>query len=371
MLMLPVIARSIATKQSRSGCIRTIGLPARHAIHDNGPRCLFSVCLASLLIYAFAFGFVLDRPLALGFLRRQIDAKLARAASIDRPKLVILAGSNGPYSHRCEVIEPILGMPCVNGGVAVGIGLDYLFERWRVVLRPGDVVYLPMEEAQYVRTRAATALGPDAAIMFRHDWRTLASLPPGRWLAALFSFDLRATLMGPIEAALVATRFHDPRAEVTGSTNAWGDHIGHTAELAATSRDVLAAASPYHPSDRQIRAGYGSAQIANFARWASAHGVHVIGGLPTEFADAPMPPAAFQAIRSVYITNGGDFIVLPNFSRYPRSAFFDTPEHLNETWQVIHSKLLAEQLRWHRAPIAGGRPADPEGLPKQQGRPSD
>ncbi len=30
--------------------------------------------------------------------------------------------------------------------------------------------------------RAATAVGPDAAIMFRHDWRTLASLPPGRWL---------------------------------------------------------------------------------------------------------------------------------------------------------------------------------------------
>jgi hypothetical protein len=52
-------------------------------------------------------------------LRQLIDAKLTRAASIDRPKLVILAGSNGPYSHRCEVIEPILGMPCVNGGVAV------------------------------------------------------------------------------------------------------------------------------------------------------------------------------------------------------------------------------------------------------------
>jgi hypothetical protein len=78
-----------------------------------------------MLLYALLFGFLLDRPLALGYLRQQIDAKLARAAAIDQPKLVILAGSNGPYSHRCETIEPILGMPCVNGGVAVGIGLDY------------------------------------------------------------------------------------------------------------------------------------------------------------------------------------------------------------------------------------------------------
>jgi hypothetical protein len=72
-----------------------------------------------------------------------------------------------------------------------------------------------------------------------------------------------------------------------------------------------------------------------------------------------MPPATLQAIRSVYTENGGDFLVLPNFSRYPRSAFFDTAEHLNETWQVAHSKLLAEQMRSRRASIAATRPADP------------
>jgi hypothetical protein len=332
---------------------------------------LLCACLASLLLYALAFGFVADRPLSLGFLQHQLDAKLARAASIDGRKLVILAGSNGPYSHRCEVIEPLLAMPCVNGGVAVGIGLDYLFARWRKQLHPGDLVYLPMEEAQYVRTRAATELGPDAAIMFRHDWRTLASLAPQRWLAALFAFDLRAALMGLIESALLAAHFHDPRTAATGATNAWGDHVGHTSELAATSQPILATAIPQHPSAAQIRAGYGSVLIADFTRWAGAHGVRVIGGLPTEFADAPMPDATLDAIRSIYLANGGDFLVLPNFSRYPRSAFFDTAEHLNEFWQIAHSKLLAEQLRWHRAPIAEARPAGPADPPARRSMPTD
>ena len=154
-----------------------MGAPAVN-VRRSGCTRLLAACLASLLIYAVAFGFILDRPLTLGDLQHQIDAKLARAATIPGPKLVILAGSNGAYSHRCETIEPILGMPCVNGGVAVGIGLDYLFARWQRVLHAGDFVYLPMEEAQYVRTRAATVVGPDAAIMFRHDWRTLAALPP-------------------------------------------------------------------------------------------------------------------------------------------------------------------------------------------------
>jgi hypothetical protein len=321
-----------------------------------GFRRLLIACATSVLLYTVCFGAVLDRPLSLGFLRHEIDARLARGASIGSPKLVILAGSNGPYSHRCETIESLLHMPCVNGGVAVGIGLDYLFTRWQPLLHAGDVVYLPMEEAQYVRGRAATALGPDAAIMLRHDRVTLAKLSPGRWLGALFDYDLRNALMAMIETALVAGGFHDPRAAWVGESNAWGDHVGHTAALAADNAPVLAAAEPYHPTAVQIRDGYGSELIARFAEWAGAHGVRAIGGLPTGFADSPISDDALAAIRAVYVAHGALFLELPNRSRYPREAFFDTPEHLNETWQAIHSIAvahgLADVLRSQR-PVAG------------------
>jgi hypothetical protein len=317
-------------------------------VAHNGRACkvtrLIAAALTSLLLYALAFGFIIDRPLALGFLQRQIDAKIERGASIDGRKLVILAGSNGPYSHRCETIEPIIGMPCVNGGVAVGIGLDYMFARWWPLLRSGDLVYLPMEEEQYTRDRLATDLGPDASIMFRHDWRTLTSLPPQRWITALFSFDLPAALMGPIEITLVAWHFHDPRERLTGASNAWGDHVGHTAALAATNQGVLASATAHHASADEIRTGDGTALIATFIRHAIAHHVQVIGGLPAEFADSPMPDPTQDAIRALYLSNGADFLELPNHSRYPRLAFFDTAEHLNETWQIENSKLLADQL---------------------------
>ncbi len=326
-------------------------------------RRLLTASIISLLAYALLFGCIIDRPLSLGFMQQQIDAKLARAATINVPKIVIFAGSNGPYSHRCEVIEPILGMPCVNGGVAVGLGLDYLFTRWKPELHAGDLIYLPMEEEQYVRTRSATDAGPDAAIMFRHDWHTLFLLQPARWVAALFSSDLRAALMGPMEAALIALHFHDPRIETTGATNAWGDHVGHTAELARANHAALAAMTPHHASAEQVCTGYGGRLIADFTRWATAHGIRVIGGLPTEFADSPMPDATAQAIRAIYVDNGGMFLELPNLSRYPREAFFDSPEHLNETWQIRHSQLLAARLQWLRAPIAVVHPAGPAAPP--------
>ena len=307
-------------------------------------RRLVCAMVASLLLYAALFGAVLDRPLELGFLQRQLDNRLARVASIHQPKLVILAGSNGPYSHRCEVIEAMLDFPCVNGGVAVGLGLDYLFTRWRNELHPGDVVYMPMEQAQYVTGRFATALGPDAAIMFRHDWHTLSALSPERWIAALFAFDLRGALMSLIEMGLVAARFHDPRAATTGTSNAWGDHIGHTAALGAASQAMIPAmAVPALPA-AAIHDGHGARLIGAFVAWARAHGVRVIGGLATELEDEPLPDATVAAIAAVYLEQGGIFLELPNRSHYPRTAFFDTPSHLNEAAQIAHSQLLARAL---------------------------
>ena len=364
----------------------------------GGFRRLVCAALASLGLYALLFGAVLDRPLDLGFLARQFDDGLARAATIRGPKLVILAGSNGPYSHRCQVIEPMLDLPCVNGGVAIGIGQDYLFMRWRAQLHPGDIVYLPMEQQQYTVGRSATALGPDAAIMFRHDWPTLGELAPQRWLAALFAFDLRAGLMSVIEMSLVAVGFHDPRAETSGTRNAWGDHVGHTVARAGTSPAVLAAMLAPPASAAAIRDGYGAGLIAGFVVWARAHGVRVIGGLPTQLGpaaragilgpetlvpealrsampaverlsatsqratsrpevsrsetsrpDTAQPSARLAAIEAVYLRHGGEFLLLANHSHYPSAAFFDTPLHLNEPCQIAHSIMLARAL----APMLG------------------
>ena len=307
-------------------------------------RRILLTCVASLALYGTAFACLLDRPLTLGLLRARIEANLASGEAIRRPKLVILAGSNGPYSHRCETIAPIVGLPCVNAGVAVGIGLDYLFARWKPLLRPNDVVYLPMEEAQYVRPRATADLGPDAAIMLRHDRTTLSTLPPRRQVAALFVGDLRGAVMSLIETVLAGSGFNDPRTAATGATNAEGDHIGHTAALAASNRAALAAIAPFHPTASQIASGYGTAQIVTFLVWAKANGVRVIGGLPTGFIDSPIGDDALATIRTIYRDHGADFLELPNQGRYPRAAFFDTQDHLNEAAQIAHSIAIAGAL---------------------------
>ncbi len=307
-------------------------------------RRLLLSCALSLIVYGGAFAWLLDRPLTLGALRARIEANLTLGRSIRVPKLVILAGSNGPYSHRCETIQPLIGRPCVNAGVAVGVGLDYLFTRWKPVLHPGDIVYLPLEEAQYVRSRLTSDLGPDAAIMLRHDRATLLTMPPRRQIAAVFSGDLRAAIMGLIESVLVSDHFRDPRAAASGGFNALGDHIGHTAGLAAGNLSALAAMVPFHPTADEIAAGHGTRVVGAFIRWASRHGVRVIGGLPVGFIDSPISAEEKAAIEAVFHDQGAPFLETANGGRYPRWAFFDTPDHLNETFQIENSRAVARGL---------------------------
>ena len=313
------------------------------------PLRILLACAASLALYALTFCLFLDRPLTYGTLSHEIEQKLARAETITGKKLVILAGSNGPYSHRCEVMEKILARPCINAGVAVGISLDYLFARWDSLLFAGDTLYLPMEPSQYIRPRLANETGPDAAIMARHDRATLATLAPSRWLAAFFAFDLRAAIMSAIEMPLHAAHFNDPRGAINGETNRWGDHTGHDTARASLNAAVLRAMIAATPEPKEIRTGHGTALIAAFTSRMQSRGVRVIGGLSTGFRDTPLSAATIAAIAAIYTDNGGLFLALPNLSRYPREDFFNSPEHLNEPHQIAHARAVAQAL----APLLG------------------
>jgi len=160
--------------------------------------------------------------------------------------------------------------------------------------------------------------------------------------------------------SLVAARFHDPRVEVVGTSNAWGDHVGHTALRGAARQAELVAMLEPPASAAKIRDGYGSSLIAGFVVWARAHGVRVIGGLATQLDQGTGPDVTRAAIEAVYLAHGGEFLALPNLSRYPLTAFFDTPLHLNEPCQIAHSILLARAL----GPLLGRVVRVPPGPPQ-------
>src|SRR5271157_6025286 len=112
-------------------------------------RILIAVCASSVLMYLALFGFLVRKPLTLGFIAESYDKKTSYVSGVSGPKIVILAGSNGLFSHRCEALEQMLHMPCLNCSVTAEVSLDYQLARARKLLSSGDIVLMLLEYDLY------------------------------------------------------------------------------------------------------------------------------------------------------------------------------------------------------------------------------
>jgi hypothetical protein len=315
-------------------------------------RRIFFLCALSIGIYAVAFGLLVDRPLSLGLLRLEISKKTAMLAALPSPKFVILAGSNGPYSHSCTVIGAMLSLPCENAGIAVGIGLDDIFARYAPLLHRGDIIYVPMELQQYTATRAQYRSSADGGFLFRHDRGVLAELPADRILGAVFCCNLSDFLESLAEMPMARSGAISPDRLLAIEYNAQGDRIDNN--LADADPALLHHPLRPMPNVQEITRGYGAFLIARFVAQETSRGITVIGGLPSDFAGAALSPEIINALASIYTTHGGAFMVLPNHSLYPVQDFFNGEDHLARPCQYLHSIAVA----YHLAPLLN-RPLQP------------
>jgi hypothetical protein len=311
-------------------------------------KLLSLVALMGLSIALFVGVFsVVHRPLVVGAIERTLQAKLDFADRLPPgPKVVIFAGSNGRYSHRCEDFARVLARPCVNASMAVGLDLRFLFELWRPRLNAGDIVYMPLEYAQYRQTRAEMEGGLQNALLVHSQREALWQLPPQRIAAVYGSFELPFLVHGLVEMVL-ARRGFLRRVEGESSTPE-GDSVGHSATLAAGYTDFVRRMKP----ERSAVPEQGDAleAIGTMLRQARAAGVQVVGGLPTLPEGTPLEAADLARIERLYTDHGQAFLALPNRSLHPFDCFYDTVYHLHEGCQRRHSVAVAEALAMAIAP---------------------
>jgi hypothetical protein len=314
-------------------------------------RRLLKLCGLSLLVYLAVFSMMVDRPLSLGVLRLELLRKTAVLAALPSPKLVVLAGSNGPYSHSCVVISAMLNMPCENAGIAVGVGLDDLFVRYEPSLHAGDVIYMPMELQQYSMTASAYRASVDGQFLLRRDRRVLVNLPLPRVVGAGFCCTLADLMEALVEMPVAAQGDIKPVKLLDAEYDDQGDRIDN--DLSDRDAALLAPTSRIAPSARDISSGYGTALIAAFVARESGRGVIIIGGMPVDYSSANIPDSTVSTVAAIYDANGGRFMVLPNQSEYPRADFFNGEDHLAKPCQYLHSIFIARRLgQLLRKPVA-------------------
>jgi hypothetical protein len=316
---------------------------------------LAGLVLLSIVVFLGVFS-VVRRPLVVDDIQKSLDYKLAYARTLSAPKLVIFAGSNGRYSHRCTAFSTELERPCVNASLAFGLGIGFQLDQWWPLLHAGDVVYMPLEYGQYRHSSSEMHGGMQNAMMVQHQREYLWSLSPQRIAAAYGSFDLSSLINGLVEMALERRGFQ--RRSSAASLTPQGDESGHTAQRGEVFKAFVRAMvsdtsrTPEH-SDALV-------VIEDFLDRARRAGVTVVGGLPTLPDSATVEDADIERLRRLYERHGQRFVVLPNRSQYPLTCFFDSTYHLNEGCQQAHSEQLARVL----SSALADRALPPEGTPR-------
>lgn len=303
----------------------------------------------SLLLYVAVFS-VVHRPLTLGEVSTAIQARRALAASLPSAKLAVWAGSNGRYSHRCEVLSAATGLPCVNLSLAMGIGLDFQMQQYEPLLKSGDVVYLPLEYSQYRIERDEMQSGAENPALV-HEMRDLLwTLGPRRIARAYGHFDLPYLVHGLLEMGLVQAGVRR-RATAQETTTPQGDMAGHGAAAAIAYQGFLRAmrfdTQPVPTSSHAL------AVLDGFLQRAQQRGVFIVGGLPTVPDNVPLDEAFIGRWQAQLERHGHRLLILPNRSQYPLTCFFDTLYHLHEGCQLQHSAAVGSAL----AGLLQGTPA--------------
>jgi len=289
-------------------------------------------------LYLIVFTSGVSKPLTNALDGEYLDFKTKHLiATAGRPRIIILAGSNGRYSHRCETIEEVYGVSCTNMSVHVLISLRWQLARLQSLLLPGDLLYMPLEYR--APNDDPDAVGEEAYYVARFARAELKYFSWRQKLAALFYFDLRDLLSALTEMALRRVGVAPPYsvAELTPQ----GDGRGHTAAKAATYKLDL---ERWQPSIEAAKDDRRWTDVLGILQWSAAHGVRVVGGLPTVFDGVEIPQELVDALSIRFRAAGGCFVVLDNKSRYPRSSFYNTGYHLNEEAQILHSRSVGRSL---------------------------
>jgi len=301
---------------------------------------LVYAALASVLLYGALFVFIVHKPLTIGVMQGYYAKKLSYLAGLDGNKIVLLAGSNGRFSHRCETIAEVVGMPCSNMSISADLSLDYQLDILKPYLNPGDIVYLPLEYETLSGTEKEVMAGVELPYIVAYDHDYLKGMGFNRLMHALFYFDLKFFISGLGEMLLDS--MHVKRRFSLDTLSPQGDEFGHTLDKGLPYRDLLASLEWSPPASGDFSEdSFKTGILADFLDWAADRKIQVIGGLPTTFDDEAVADEFITRLCTFYKRHGHRFMVLENKSQYPRSSFYDTPYHLVEEQQIRHSRLVA------------------------------
>lgn len=270
-----------------------------------------------------------------GFLR-MYGKKMDALSVVDRqPSIVLLGGSNVAFGYDSETIERETGIPTINAGLQMGLGLKYIIDDAFPRLKRGDILVFSPEYVHFFDDHAYGE-APLADVLFLNDFQSADKLNWKQWRAVVNNFPnlLHEKLK---YAAINASGLpSDPVYKLTGF-NKHGDVVAH---WTLNDKHYSASLKPQSLGEINLDIFEYTKQRLDELR---SRGIKVIvyPAVISATAFANSRPD-IVATDSLFKSIGYPYVCPVNEVVYPDSSFYDTCHHLKHFGAERHSNHLAK-----------------------------
>jgi hypothetical protein len=288
--------------------------------------------------------------------------KLATAAAIPGPKLLVVGGSGTLFGIKARQIQEQCGIPTVNLGTHAALGPAYILHLAEKAAKPGDTVLLVLEYELYTQgndnlTSWAGAIYID--FLMARDPEYFRSLP---WrdqvqLSMLVTTKRLKTGLNNKYSPLPEDGrppFNTYSVYDSSQVDNLGDLCGHFTARRPVPQPALSVSGALArgiPADAS-----GFKEVARFCKWAETNHVRVLATFPNvarkpEY-DQPPTARAVERICQFYAGLKVPVVGTAQEAILPTTDFFDTCYHLTEEAAQARTDRLIQRLK----PLLDQRP---------------
>lgn len=257
--------------------------------------------------------------------------KHQRIEQIKQPKLIISGGSNTVFGIDSKTLQDSLGVPVVNLGLHAGLGIQFILNELKSVIKNGDVVLLSFEyfigDGDYNLKKFTSKLYPKANAYYNKDFMNELS-------ASIYT-----TRQGVVGFFKAQKNKDKTSVYSRNGFNEYGDLVSY---LNQTAPNVLK-----NRNELQFKKWEGITWLNAFNQFAKAKNVTVYLMFPS------YPKTEYErnknVIQQLYIdlNNNLNFNLLgtPQDFVFDDKFFFDTVYHLNGEGRILKTKRLLDLIK--------------------------
>lgn len=248
-------------------------------------------------------------------------------------KIVFVAGSNTLYGVNTKKIGDATGIPTLNLGTHAGLSA-YIFYEAKKVLKPKDIVFLPLEYEYYTDEYQINSLPltlVEYVISYDNNYYKLLSLK--NKLRIL-------TYTAQLKAIISIGKKHDRQYPLSST--------GDVVEVLETDKNFAATAVPLEINVSKLSSNYQKWELYKFIQWCKRNDVKVFAFAPNfhhKQCVTEKEKSSLIEIYKFYKLVGVDFVGTFEDGFYNLHDMYNTPYHLNKKGQEKRTIYFIKKIK--------------------------